>query len=241
MTCEDILAALAGEATCEQTPSGMRVETHCLYPSFDPVDVFVVRHGEGFIVTDGGGAAASAWEHGRESVDHCLVKASSRFGATTNGTVIEAKADNIDWLRSAILAVANASASAAEAALERAAQAAESAMADQIFEALSHIVPKAAIARDFVHRGSSGRKWRYDFGATANDNLLLVNAVSPHHNSISAKYVAFADAPEDREHVRKLAVYNRKLDTADATLITQVATLVPLRSVERGARKVLAL
>ncbi len=52
MTCEDILAALAGEATCEQTPSGMRVETHCLYPSFDPVDVFVVRHGEGFIVTD---------------------------------------------------------------------------------------------------------------------------------------------------------------------------------------------
>lgn len=240
MTCDDILAALSQGVTCETTPSGMRVVTHCLYPSFDPVEVFVAGHGEGFIVSDGGGATASAWEHGREGMDRCLAKASARFGATSKNGVIEARAPSLEWLRPAILAVANASAAAAEAALERVVVAAESAMADRIFDALAHVIPRASIAREFEHRGESGKNWRYDFGATANDNLLLVNAVSPHHASISAKYVAFADTPEADADVRKLAVYSRKLETADATLITQVATLVPLMSVEAGVRKVLA-
>lgn len=240
MTCDDILTALASGTTCEETPSGMRVVTHCLYPSFDPVEVYVARYGDGFVVSDGGGAAASAWEHGRDGMERCIAKASVRFGVVAKGGVIEARAENLDWLRSAILAVANASASAAEAALERSVIAAENAMSDRIFEALAQIIPRDSIAREFEHRGSSGKRWRYDFGATANDNLLLVNAVAPHHASISAKYVAFADTPEEASEVRKLAVYSRKLETADATLITQVATLVPVRAVERGARSILA-
>ncbi|MFN7389255.1 hypothetical protein [Brevundimonas sp.] len=240
MTCDDILALLSKGNVCELTSSGLRVTTHCLYPSFDPVEVFVTPFGEGFIVNDGGGASASAWDHGREGMDRCLAKASARFGVLAKGGVIEARASSADWLKAAILGVANASAAAAEAALERTVVVAERAMADRIFEALAHVVPKASIAREFEHRGSSGKNWRYDFGVSANDNLLLVNAVAPHHASISAKYVAFADTPDDEEDVRKLAVYSKKLETADATLITQVATLVPVGSVERGVRRVLS-
>lgn len=240
MGCDEILAALAAGQVCEQTPSGLKVQTHCLYPSFDQVDVFVVAHGDGFIVTDGGGAVASAWEHGREGLDRVLARASAKFGASTNGSVIEAKVPSADWLKNAILAVANASASAAEAAVERVVQTTEKAIADQILEALARVIPRASIAQDFEHRGQSGKKWRYDFGATANDNLILVNAVAPHHSSISAKYVAFADTPEEAEDISKIAVFGRQLETADVALLQQVATLVPLRSVDRGLRKVLA-
>ena len=240
MTCDEILAALSEGAICENTPSGLRVTTHCLYPSFDPVSVFVAKHGDGFLVSDGGGAVASAWDHGREGVDKILAKASASFGVSHSGGVIEAKADSAEWLQAAILGVANASASAASAAVERAVAASEHAIADAIFEALSRIIPRAKIAREFEHRGASGKRWRYDFGASANDNLLLVNAVAPHHASISAKYVAFADTPESETEVRKVAVYGAKLEVADAALITQVATLVPIRGVESGVRRVIA-
>lgn len=239
-TCNDIMEALSRGNVCEQTTSGWKVTTHCLYPSFDRVDVFVTPFGDGFLVTDGGGAAAAAWEHGRDGIDRCLAQASAKFGVTARkGGVIEARADSIDWLRAAILGVANASSSAAEAALNRVMAAAESALSDKIFAALAKVLPKESIARDFEHRGASGKNWHYDFGAVANDNLLLVNTVTAHHASISAKYVAFADTPEADNVVRKLAVYTRKLETADAALITQVAMLVPDSAVERGARKAL--
>lgn len=238
-TCSDIMEALSRGNVCEQTTSGWRVTTHCLYPSFDRVDVFVTPFGDGFLVSDAGGAAAAAWEHGRDGIERCLTQASIKFGVTVRGGVIEARADSIEWLRAAILGVANASASAAEAALNRVIAAAESALSDRIMAALSKVLPRESIAKDFEHRGASGKNWHYDFGAVANDNLLLVNTVTAHHASISAKYVAFADTPESDAVVKKLAVYTRKLDTADAALITQVAMLVPDSAVERGARKAL--
>jgi hypothetical protein len=101
-------------------------------------------------------------------------------------------------------------------------------------------VPKNNIAREFEHRGVSGKRWRYDFGATTEAGLLLVNAVVPHHVSVSAKYVAFADIAANDEHTSKLAVYGRRLETEDAALITQVATLVPVDSVPAGVRRVIA-
>lgn len=238
-TCNDIMAALSRGNVCEQTTSGWRVTTHCLYPSFDRVDVFVTPFGDGFIVTDGGGAAAAAWEHGHDGIERCLTHAGIKFGVTAKAGVIEARADSIDWLRAAILGVANASASAAEAALNRVIAAAESVLSDKIFTALAQVLPRESISKDFEHRGASGKNWHYDFGAVANDNLLLVNAVSAHHASISAKYVAFADTSEADATVKKMAVYTRKLETADAALITQVAMLVPDTAVERGARKAL--
>ena len=41
---------------CEETPEGARVATHCLYPSFESVRVFVARLSDGFNVHDGSGA-----------------------------------------------------------------------------------------------------------------------------------------------------------------------------------------
>ncbi len=240
MLCEDVRLALGEGEICEETDRGARVTTHCLYPSFDPVDVFVTRFGAGFIVSDGGGAVASAWVHGREELSKVLSREASRYGLWCKGDTLECQVDSIDWLRSGILAVANASAAAANSALERVAVAAERVLAEKIYEGLRRVASADSIHKEYEHRGSSGKRWRFDFGVNAPNELLLVNAVAPHHVSVSAKYVAFADTPANDDHVAKLAVYGRKLETEDAALITQVATLVPIGTVEAGIRRVLA-
>jgi hypothetical protein len=240
MICDEVRAALAEGELCVETDRGARIVTHCLYPSFTPVEVYVARFGEGYLVTDGGGAAAAAWLHGRDELGKVLTRECARYGVTCNGDAVEGHAVNGDWLRAVILAVANASAAAAMAALERVAVAAERVLAEKIFEGLSRVVPKTSIAREFEHRGSSGKRWRYDFGATAGGHLLLVNAVAPHHVSVSAKYVAFADVAANDDHTAKLAVFGRKLEMEDVALITQVATLVPVESITAGVRRALA-
>jgi hypothetical protein len=238
--CDDVRAALAEGEVCEETDRGARIETHCLYPSFDPVEVFVARYGDGFVVTDGGGAAASAFLHGRDEIGKVLARECARYDVVLKGDVVTCEVDGVEWLRSAVLAVANASAAAAISALERVAVAAERVLADKIYEGLARVVSPSNIAREYEHRGVSGKRWRYDFAATANGGLLLVNAVAPHHVSVSAKYVAFADTPANDDHIGKLAVYGRKLEIEDVALITQVATLVPVTAVEAGIRRVLA-
>lgn len=240
MICEDVRHALSEGEICEETERGARVVTHCLYPSFEPVEVFVTRYGNGYLVNDGGGAAAAAWLHGRDEISKVLARESARFGVACKDNVVEGRVESIDWLRASILAVANASAAAAISALERVAVAAERVLADKIYEGLTRSIPSSSIAREYEHRGSSGKRWRYDFAATVSDSLLLVNAVAPHHVSVSAKYVAFADIASAEERTAKLAVYGRKLETEDAALITQVATLVPVTSVPAGVRRIFA-
>ena len=241
MICDDIRIALSEGEVCEETDDrGARIFTHCLYPSFEPVAVYVARKGDGYVVTDGGGASASAYLHGREELGKVLLRECARFGVDCKEDTVVADVVSADWLRAAILAVANASAAAATSALERVAVAAERVLADKIYEGLSRIVPRNNIAREYEHRGVSGKRWRYDFGATTTSGLILVNAVAPHHVSVSAKYVAFADTPANEDNLGKLAVYGRKLETEDAALFTQVATLVPIGSVEAGIRRVMA-
>ena len=239
MNCEEIRAALSASDYCENTEGGARITTHCLYPSFEPVSVFVGKLGDGFIVSDGGGALNAAWEHGRDEVRRIAAKCAARYGVTYSDGVLRAEIPNAEWLRSAILGVANASAAAAHAAIDRAAQAAEQALTDRIFEALVRVVSPKSVHRDYEYAGISGKHWKADFAVPSNGELLIVNAVTPHPISISAKYVAFADVNPSGPKPLKFAVHARPLNSEDTSLITQVASLVPVNSLELGARRVL--
>lgn len=240
MICEDIRAALSANEFCEETDEGARIVTDCLYPSFEPVCVFVARFGEGYRVSDGGGAATSAWQHGREESRRTLAKFAVRYGVESSDGVVHAYAPSTDWLQSAVLGVANASAAAAHAALERAAQAAEQVLSERIFEALSRVVTAKNIAKDFEYHGVSGKHWKADFAVSSSNDLLIVNAVTPHPISISAKYVAFADVDSGSVAAKKFAVHDRSLNSEDTSLITQVASLVPIRALEGGVRRALS-
>lgn len=105
---------------CEQTPEGARIATHCLYPSFESVRVFVAKIGDGYTVHDGAGAYNTAWLHGRddELLNKCLTDASGRFNVFVSGKALAVRANSLDWLTSAILTVSNASSYAAHSAVD---------------------------------------------------------------------------------------------------------------------------
>jgi hypothetical protein len=70
------------------------------------------------------------------------------------------------------------------------------------------------------------------------EDVLLINSVSPHHNSVSAKYVSFSDTESPREN--KVAVHDRPLVADDVALLQQVARIVPLITLRSGPQKVLS-
>jgi hypothetical protein len=218
------------------------VATHCLYPSFDPVNVFVVRFGDGFRVHDGGGAIRSAWLHGRDAslIGRMLSKQALRYQISVVGDALVAEAPNVEWLGSAILAVANASAAAAHAAVDRFVAASEAALKDKMLAVLKTTVSPSTIVVGYEVAGRS-KNHQFDFAVREFDeSMLLLYAVSPHHVSISSKYVAFSDIIH-REGIRtdRWAVHDRPLDAGDVSLLLQVADIVPLASFHRGLERLM--
>lgn len=241
--CKDVHAALGAGEICLETDAGARVVTHCLYPSFQPVIVFVSKLGDGYRVSDGGGALRSAWNHGREEglTDRLLAKEATRYHLKVSAGALIAEAPSIEWLKAAILATANGSAAAAHAVIERIAAAAERNLKDQIFSTLASLVREEDIGSDYPVIGTSGDTRSFDYGVRiASDNLLVVSAIAPHHSSVYAKYVAFGDTKGLGPGLSRFAVYNRPLASGDAALMLQVTDeLVPLKSLNSRARKAL--
>jgi hypothetical protein len=240
MSCDEIRAALSAFNVCEETDNGSRIATHCLYPSFEPVHIYVAKIGDGFRVHDGRGAFDAAWLHGRDTniIARALTTECARFHLSISNDAIIANISSADWLLGAILSVANASAAVANNAVARMVAAAEEALVDKIQRSLTRTFGANGFKKDFVIRGRSGGERHFDFVVPGPaESELLINGVSPHHSSISAKYVAFADADVDQDH--KFAVFDRVLETDDAALLQQVASVVPLASLPAGAQRAL--
>ena len=226
---------------CVETEEGSRVQTHCLYPSFEHVHVYVAKVGDGFHVHDGGEAFRCAWLHGRDErqASKSIEVECSHFGLTkTDDNAILSKVPNKEWLLNAILEVANASSLAANSAVAKATAAFEASLASRMEEVLRKLFGVKAVGREVAIRGKSGGMRRFDFvvrGRSANDDEILLNAIASHHVSISAKYVAFADVDVPLD--RKLAVFERTLANDDASLIKQVAIAMPFASLSAGAER----
>jgi hypothetical protein len=238
MDCSELASLLYGP-TCEQSDFGAKISTQCLYPSADPVFVHVAKWGDGWRVTDGGGISRNVLVHGRDnnSLLAGLNEAVCRHSVRTEGGQLFADVTDKEWLPAAILAVANGAALAASVAVDHVTRKADRGLAQKIYESLTRAVPPQHIAREYEYRGKSGKRWRIDFAVLNVARPLLVKAVTPHHNSISANYTAFGDIGVD--HTERFSVYRRKLEHDDESLLRQVATIVPLRSLEIGTREAL--
>jgi hypothetical protein len=241
MPCADILTALSDFGACVETPDGARVATHCLYPSFETVYVFVSKIGDGYHVHDGRGAYEAARLHGRDAsaAMKAISDETAHFHLEAYERSIVANVASAEWLESAILSVANASALAANRAVARSSAAAEVALVDRIEEMLSREFGRKSYAKNFNARGRSGKEHQFDFAVRDGaDFSLLICGVAPHPSSIAAKYVAFADTEAAMES--KFVVYDRPLETGDTALLQQVASIVPIASLGAGARRSLA-
>lgn len=243
MLCADINAAMGTGDVCEETDAGARFVTHCLYPSFTPVAVYVAKLGDGYRVSDNGGALRNAWVHGREIAlaKRMVGREADRhhLRVTPEGALL-ADAPSIEWLRAAILAVANASAGAANATTGKLVAAAESALKDQIKDKLGEIVSPDAISSDVEVTGKSGDIRHFDYGFRAvNDNDVVISAVSAHRNSVAAKFLAFSDTVGVTGLLR-YGAYDRSPDRGDVAMLLQVVELVPLRAFEPKIRAAIA-
>jgi hypothetical protein len=241
MSCDLINSALSQMGACVETTGGSRLPTHCVYPSFDAVHVFIAKVGDGFKVHDGGGAFREAWLHGRDDllIKRLIDAECKRFRAERSDTSISVDVGSVDWVPSAILSVANASSLAAHAAVARVAATTEKAIVDEVEAVATDVFGASRVAREVEIRGKSGGKRRYDVVVRlTRDDLLLINGISPHHNSIASKFVTFSDSDVPRE--QKLAIHDRPLAVDDITLMQEVARVVPMVAVRAGPEKVLA-
>lgn len=238
MACDDIHKALASFSECEETPEGARIATHCLYPSFKSVKVFVAKVGDGFNLHDGSGAYNVAWLHGRNDlmIMNTIKRTVSRFHLELLGKGIFAKAPSIDWLPNAIISVANASSLAAHDAVAKLTAAAEEALVDRIERSLTASLGPKGFDKDVEVRGVSGGMRHFDFVVGRRDPIpVFINGVLPHKISIASKYVSFADTEADKMH--KLAVHDRELDNDDTLLLQQVAMVVPFKSLQAVGKR----
>jgi len=244
MDCDHIMTLLRLGSTCEQTDRGLKIATDCLYPSFDRVMVYIVPKGDGFIVTDGGDAGAVARRHGRDdaAAQTGLKKASLRYSLAIEDGVLVAEWAEPEWLQSAVLAVANASAMAAAAAVDIATAKSERRLRDLIHAELLKAVPEKQIASGYHYRGQSGKEWTVDFAVTGkSETPILIKGVTDHPNSISSGYIVFSDIgggqPDATDKQTRFAVYDRDLTVESSALMRQVAQLVPLASVHVGVQR----
>jgi hypothetical protein len=237
-SCDDIDKALAEYLRCEQTGAGARIATHCLYPSFETVKVFVAKMGDSYDVHDGMGAYNTAWLHGRDEamIMNSIRDFVARFHLTLNVRTIVGRAASIDWLPNAIISVANASALAAHDAVAKMVAAAEQALVDRIAHDLAESVGPKGYDTDIDIRGVSGGLRHFDFiiGRTRPQSIFI-NAILAHQNSINSKYVSFADTEADKR--LKWAVHDHPLDNDDILLLQQVASVVPFTSMRAGMQR----
>lgn len=232
LDCAAIENAIGDFHVCESTEMGTRFSTHCLYPSFEQVSVFIVGSGDGFIVHDGGGAARAAWVHGtdKNAFARSLTSSASAFGCEVRNGQVRIEIQDKEWLWSAISSVANASSDAARAAVGRIRVTKEENLIRRTKAILDGARWKPETKLDVVHPGRSGKLHTFDLSIKHGHALALIDAVVPHPNSIAAKYLAFSDT-ETRPGLYKYALYESDLGQENKALLQNVADLVSFKAI----------
>ena len=242
MKCHIIVAALSN-LQCEETADGTRVLTHCLFPNFDQVPVYIQTHLDGFLVHDAGAGFDIAFDEGHNatSMKGLMREFSALYGADTDDHRIYARALSPDWLPSAVMSVANASAAAATALVTGAG---DDRVEDREFRERTYLALCDAFKSDHVprrikKRGRTGKLYTFAFGVTHKSSIALVDTVTPNAISVASRFTSFSAVGGRKEYGAFLA-YKRELAGADSALLSEVADVLPLEalvaSIEREFR-----
>ena len=224
--CDIILVSTSSFWACKETENGARIRTTCVFPSFEPVFVYVAKLGEGFVVHDAGETVAVIMAHGQDgdAAKRVICSECKRYDVAFGERRISLKIDASEWLETAIVAVANTAAAAARNALKDNRKKTERDLADVIYELLEPRLAKGMVTKGFPYLGESGRRYRFDLAVQGKDHLTLIETVTPHAISVNSKYVALADVPSEAA-VRKIVAHNNDLSQEDILLLQNVATV----------------
>lgn len=212
--------------SCQETANGARIRTTCLFPAFEPVFVYVVKFGDGFIVHDAGETMAVILSNGQdgETAKRTITAECKRYDISCEERRISLKIDAAEWLDTAIVSVANAAANAARNALNEVSKRSDRELIDALVDIISPRVAKGSLTREYGYQGTSGRKYRFDLAIEGRNKLTLIQAVRPNPISVNSKFVALADVSVD-DPIRKIAAHNDDLAAEDILLLQGVATV----------------
>ena len=233
VNCEIINNRLAEFSFCVETNLGHKLTTHVMYPSFEPVSVFVVSRGDQFEVHDGGGAVKSAATHAIDgrSVKSACQQSAMRFSCEFFDDHISASAIDQDWLYSAIDAVANASSLAAHNIIQKKSVQKKQSLITKTKKIFDDSTWGAETKTEISIPGKSGKLHNFDLAVIYGNKMAIIDAVVPHPNSIAAKYLAFSDAAP-KHGTYKYAIYEDDMSNEDKVLIANVADLISFSALQ---------
>ncbi|MDB2391088.1 hypothetical protein N9X12_07715 [Alphaproteobacteria bacterium] len=235
----EIQASIANMSKLHIEGDAICVVTHCLYPSFEPVKVYITDTKSGFRISDKFGAISCASDHGqnKHTTQRQFDKIASKFHTKTKAGEIYAEIPSIEWIPSAVLAVANGSAAVAENTISKVIKNAERSIRDAIELVFAKPIYRTlSIDKDVEIVGSSGKSYQFDFRLKhQNQNRqMIIAGVTAHHSSISHRYTAFADVINGgSDRANNIAVFDKGPQNTDNILMSQVADLVPVKSIDK--------
>ncbi len=210
------------------------VPTQCLYPSNDCVVVYVYGGENECVVSDGGGALDEISSHGItvENPMKLLKQFSIGRGIITNGQKVFTNRVPWEALVSAIVLVANASAEAANWAVDNMKPKVRRNIKSALLSTLCLYYSRDRIKTDERLTGKSARSYRFDNVVMIGEGKkLLVDAVIPEPGSVNARVVAHLDVSRNEDsNVIQRIVYDDddKWSSADLNILQMAAELVPL-------------
>lgn len=242
MSLETVKSSLERFSGFEVLPNGLRMNTHCVYPSNAVVRVLVFGAGDTFFVTDEGRAFREAIAAGAtlDYKDKSFAKMTKSLGLAMDRGVIKSPTVTADGLAGAIITVANASKEVAEWIYEHWRLERPRKFKDVLKELLRAEF-KQIERREFLGRSNKP----HTFEAVVqfmNGSQLLVDAVSKDANSINARVVANLDVKAaDHPNLIQRIVYDDDEDwRADDLTLLQMSgvTLVAFSKSESVLKRI---
>jgi hypothetical protein len=219
------------------------IRTAVLFPSGSTV--VVVIHDEG-----GGRFSVSDLGQGLEEADMLGISAAFRTQATEIAARAGIAFDDhalvltgavADQLVGAVMAVANAASRALERAMFRTENRRSGAAVEKLVARLTHIFPRAEIAREVQIRGASTHPWDFDAKVTTKNGSAIFDIVTPHHTAIAFATTKFHDLARLEDAPARFAVVHRKASFGDLlAVIVQAAQVMEDDAPDSVFRRALA-
>jgi hypothetical protein len=231
--------ALSNIASVRELDGKMVVNVPVLYPSGASVAVEVEFNRDRCWVSDmGTGKVEAEYLSAADHFSRAASEAAERFSVNFDGYCMFALWVPASRLEAAIVSVANASSVAASEAIRSASEKVQDRRNDQIFQRIKEIFGEKSVAKSVEVTGRHASWNVHNVVLLPDRSRAVFEFMTRHANSVSSKYIMFADMKHSDESFSLNAVVAdiSSLDSK-AQIISDVANIVSLHASDEEISK----
>ncbi len=233
---KEIASALVSARTDAR---GILVKTPLLYPSNSTVPVRIDSLNGHFFVSDMAQALQEAEMMGAPRIfkHHAPIIAKNAGIGFDHQAFFVAEAE-ADQLVGAVIAVANCSSEAATIVAHNIAQKKNDDYIDRLYDRLSNVFGRSAVAREVEVTGASATSWPIAARVEVKGHVSLFDYVSQHPNSIASAVTKFGDIAQLPKSPERIAVVQSKpaLGTR-LTVLARTANVIEIGDPDQTIRR----